>query len=254
MKERRNLAAYINSTHIKWENHMGKQDTAKWWFENIWFRKCLSWRWWEITPGAGRSTSARLFCSVLGVCCWQSPSQEDLRLRTAIPALLHPCPARPTNRIPCTSPTTTSISSIYSHWNQLKLLELLSCLAILTCVTTSLWKWWNWKHDYTWNKLLVEGKSFGVHQEKHECQPWHALPKWSITSVISCVKPRHENDTVVWSSWAGFVLWDPEVLSSSWGSAVLGCIPAPHRAEAWPHTTFSSFTLFLGTGFLSKGS
>lgn len=49
-KERRNLSVYTNSTHIKWENHMDKEDRDKRWFEYIWFRKCLSWS--KIASGA----------------------------------------------------------------------------------------------------------------------------------------------------------------------------------------------------------
>lgn len=75
-----------------------------------------------------------------------------------------------------------------------------------------------------------------------------------IHPIMSCVKLRHENETVAWSSWAVFVLWDPGALSSSQGSAVLGCIRAPHWVETRAHTTSSSFTLFLCVGFLRKGS
>lgn len=235
---------------------MGKQDTEKRWFEYIWFIKCLSWRWWKIALGADWSRStvqSALLHSVLRACCWLLLEAEPLARRSSAPA-----PYRHRHALTCLFwavkkqnilhiSSHDSICSIYFHWDSLKLLELQSCLAIHKCLTTSIQLGWNQKHDCTWNKLLAEGKNRGLlGNVLTSATARHALPKLPITSVISCVKLRHENETlsdpIICAQPAGFQEQSPAP-RLSWGTSQLH---TGLRPKYTPHSPVSHCSSVLG--------
>lgn len=120
-KERRNLAAYTNSTHMKWENYMDKPDRDKRRLEYIWFRKCLSWK--EAAQGADgwMGVGAQKFLLLRSECPPLAAARGSTLAKSILcsssigpfpPMLLYSWPGQSAKKPPCTSLTLSAAFTV----------------------------------------------------------------------------------------------------------------------------------------------